>query len=60
MKKVIKNEFIKKFKKSLLNFSFIMIYEIRKISVFIKNHLNYLKDSFFECFFEEYNKVLIY
>ena len=60
MKKLIKNEFIKKFKKSLLNFSFIMIYAIRKISVFIKNHLNYLKDSIFECFFEKYNKVLIY
>ena len=37
-------------KKSLLNFSFIMIYTIHKILLLIKNHLNYLKDNIFECF----------
>ena len=35
-------------RKSLLNFSFIMIYTIRKILVLIKNYLNYFKDNIFE------------
>ena len=30
---------------TLLNFNFIMIFIIHKISVLLKNHLNYLKDS---------------
>ena len=47
-------------KKSILNFSFIMIYTIHKILVLIKNHLNYLKDNIFECFFKEYNILLIF
>ena len=38
--------------KSLLNFGFIMIYTIHKNLVMIKNHLNYLKDNIFECFFK--------
>ena len=25
--------------------------------VLLKNHLNYLKDSIFECFFKEYNRL---
>ena len=29
---------------SLLNFSFVMIYIIRKLLVLLKNHLNYLKE----------------
>ena len=45
-------------KKSLLNFSFIMIYRIHKILVLIKNHLNYLKDNIFECFFKKHNGLL--
>ena len=35
-------------RKSLLNFSFIMIYTIHKILVLIKNYLNYFKDNIFE------------
>ena len=45
------------FKKSLLNFSLIMIYTIHKILVLIKNHLNYLKDNIFECLFKKYNRL---
>ena len=41
------------FKKSLLNFSFIMIYTIHKMLVLIKNHQNYLKNNIFECFFKD-------
>ena len=37
-----------------------MIYIIHKILAFIKYHLNYLKDSTFECFFNEYNRLLIF
>ena len=48
------------FKKSLLNFSFIMIYVIHKILVLTKNNLNYLKDSIFVCFFKEYNRLLFF
>ena len=33
-----------------------MIYAIHKISVLIKNQLNYLKDNIFECFFKKYNR----
>ena len=40
---------------SILNFNFAMIYIIHKILVFIKNHLNYLKDNTLECFFKKYN-----
>ena len=38
-------------KMSLLNFNFAMVYIIHKILVLPRNHLNYLKDSIFECFF---------
>ena len=41
---------------SLLTFSFAMIYIIHKTLVLLKNHLNYLKDSIFKCFFKEYNR----
>ena len=47
-------------KKSLLNFSFIMINAIHKILVLTKNHLNYLKDNIFECFFKKYNRFLLF
>ena len=43
----------KDFKKSRLNFSFILIYTIHKILVLIKNHLNYFKDNIFECFLKK-------
>ena len=57
-KKIIK-AFIKKLqeinlledlKKSLLNFSLIMIYPIHKTLVLVKNQMNYLKDNIFESF----------
>ena len=45
---------------SLLNFNFFMIYIILKMLVLFKNHLNYFKDSFFECSFKEYNRLLFF
>ena len=48
-------------KMSLLNhFNFAMIYMIHKMSVSIKNNLNYLKKRTFECFFNEYTRLLIF
>ena len=44
--------------KSLLNFNFVMIYIIHKMLVLLKNHLNCFRDSIFECFFKEYNRLL--
>ena len=35
-----------------------MIYRIHEILVLIKNHLNYLKDNIFECFFKKHNGLL--
>ena len=29
------------------------------MSVLLKNHLNYLKDNIFECFFKKYNRLLL-
>ena len=43
---------------SLLNFNFIMIYIIHEILELLKNHLNYLEDNIFECFFKNYNRLL--
>ena len=43
--------------KILLNSNFVMVYIIHKMLVLLKNHLNYLKDSIFECFFKEYKRV---
>ena len=45
---------------SLLNFNFFMIHIIYKILVMIKNHLNYLNDNVFECFFKKYNRLLLF
>ena len=44
-------------KKSFLTFFFVMIYTIHKMSVLLKNHLNYLKDSIFKCFFKEHDRL---
>ena len=41
----------------LLNFKFVVIYIIKKISVLIKNYLNYLKDNISEFFFKKYNRI---
>ena len=46
-------DLLENFKMSLLNFNFAMIYIIHKILVLLKNHLNYFRDSIFECFFKE-------
>ena len=35
----------------LLNFNVVIVCLIHKILVLLKNHLNYLKDNIFECFF---------
>ena len=44
-------KFIKKIiKMSVLNSNFVIIYIILKMLVLLKNNLNYLKDSIFECF----------
>ena len=43
---------------SLLNFGFVMIYIIHKILLLLKNHMNYLKDNIFKCFFKEYHRLL--
>ena len=43
-------DLLENLKKSLLNFSFIIIYTIHKILVLVKNHMNYLQDNIFECF----------
>ena len=40
-----------------LNFDFLIIYIICKMLQLLKN---YLKDSIFECFFKEYDRLLIY
>ena len=53
-------DLLKDLKMSLLNFNFVMIYIIHKMLVLIKNNLNYLKDSIFECFFKECNRLLIF
>ena len=45
---------------SLSNFNFFMIHMIYKVLVMIKNHLNYLNDNVFECFFKKYNRLLLF
>ena len=43
---------------SILNFNFVMIHIIHKVLVMLKNYLNFLKNSIFECFFNKYNRLL--
>ena len=38
----------------LSHFNFVMVYMIHKMLVLIKNSLNYLQDSVFKCFLNEY------
>ena len=45
---------------SLLTFNFVMIYIIHKMLELLKNFPNYLKDSIFEYFFKEYNRLLFF
>ena len=44
----------------LLNLGFIMTYKTHKTLILIKNHLNYLQDDIFKCFFKKYNKLLFF
>ena len=54
IKKFIKkNNFLKDLQMPFFSFNFVLIYIIHKMLVLIKNNLNYLKDSIFECFFKE-------
>ena len=46
--------------KILLNSNFVMVYIIHKMLVLLKNHLNYLKDSIFKCFFKEYKRFFLF
>ena len=50
----------KNYIKNLLIYIDFMIYIIHKMLVLLKNHLSYLKDNIFECFFKEYNRPLTY
>ena len=45
---------------SLLKFNFAMIYKIHKMLLLLKNHLNYLKDIIFECFFKKYDILFFF
>ena len=47
-------------KKSLLNFSFIMMYTIHEILVLVKNHLNHFRENILECFFKKSNRLLLF
>ena len=58
MKKKKKIDLLKNLEMLLLNFNFDMIYIIHKKLVLLKNNLNYLKDSIFECFLKEYNRLI--
>ena len=44
----------------LKEFNFVMIHIIHKILALLKNHLNYLKDNIFECFFKKYNRLIFF
>ena len=59
LKNLYKMDLLENLRMSLLNFNFVMIHIIHKILVLIKNHLNYLKDNIFECFFKKCNRLLI-
>ena len=53
-------DLLKELKMSLLNFNFLIIYIMHKMLLLLKNHLNYLKSSTFECFFNDYIRLFIY
>ena len=59
-RKNIKMDLLEDLKMLLLNFSFVMIYIIHQMLIFLKNQLNYLKDNILECFFKEYNRLLFF
>ena len=57
IKNLINMNLLKDLKIYLLIFNFLMIYIIHKMLILLKNHLNYLKDNIFECFFKKYNRT---
>ena len=62
-KKIIEKsyqKFITRFNYVTFEFSFAMVYVIHKMLVLLKNHLNYLKDNIFKCFFKKYNRLLFF
>ena len=52
-------DLLNNFKMSLPNFSFVMIYIIHKLLVWLKNKLNYLYDSIFKCFFKAHSRLFL-
>ena len=52
-------ELLEDLKTSLSNFNFVMIYIIHKM-LLLKNHLNYLKYSIFECIFKEHDRLSLF
>ena len=50
-------DLLENLKMPILNFSFFMICVIHKMLALLKNNLNYLKDSIFECFSKEYKRL---
>ena len=60
MKKKYKKKKKMNLKISLLKFNFAMIYKIHKLLLLLKNHLNYLKDIIFECFFKKYDILFFF
>ena len=53
----MKNEFFRRFKNVPFNFCFLMFFIICKMLALLKNHLNYLNDNIFECFFSNCKKL---
>ena len=51
---------LENFKMFLLTFNIFMIYTIHEILIFLKNHLNYLKDNILECIFKKYNRLFFF
>ena len=52
-----KKDLLKDLRMSLLSFNFVIINVIYKILVLPRNHLNYLKDDIFECFFKKCDRL---
>ena len=46
--------------KYLINFTFIIVYVIHKMLVFLNDNVNCLKYSIFECFFNECNRFFFF
>ena len=53
-------DLLKDLRMSLLNFNFVLTYIIHKNLALLKNHLNYLKDNIFKCFFKKHNGLAFF